>query len=150
MSDINNQEESCQVDFYLLGDTSTGAGNLACRLALMAWERKQSIFIINPSGSACDSLDNMMWQFPEGRFLPHARANDPQAGKSPVCLGTVADLKPADVVINLCPEAVPQPERFSRILEIVPFAEHERQASRVKYKTYLNLGIKPQTHEINT
>ena len=150
MSDINSKAESCQVDFYLIGDASAGAAKLACRLALMAWERKQRIFIINPSSSACDSLDEMMWQFPEGRFLPHARATDPQENKSPVCLGTIADLKAADVVINLCPEAVPQPEMFSRILEIVPFDKNERQASREKYKTYLNLGIKPQTHEINT
>ena len=81
-----------------------------------------------------------MWQYPEGRFVPHARAGDPDAGKAPVNIGTLAGLNPADVVINLCPEAVPQPERFSRLLEIVPYADNEREASRVKYKTYRNHG----------
>lgn len=114
----------------------------------MAWERKQNIYIVTTTQSAGDQLNELMWQYPEGRFLPHVKANDPDSGKSPVCIGLLSDLKPMDVVINLCPEAVPQPERFSRVLEIVPYADDERQASRVKYKTYRNQGLKPQTHEI--
>ena len=66
--------------------------------------------------------------------------------QAPVNIGTLSSLNPTDVVINLCTEAVPQPERFSRVLEIVPFAENDRQASRVKYKNYVNQGLKPQTH----
>jgi DNA polymerase-3 subunit chi len=142
--------ESCQVDFYLLGESSTGASRLACRLALMAWERKQQIFIVTATETAGEKLDKLMWQYPEGRFLPHAVTADPNSGKAPVNIGVLSSLNPTDVVINLCPEAVPQPERFSRVLEIVPYAENERKASRVKYKTYRNLGLNPRTHEINT
>jgi DNA polymerase-3 subunit chi len=141
--------EPCQVDFYLLGESSPDADNLACRLALMAWERNQKIFIITATETSIKQLDELMWQYPEGRFLPHASASDKDSGKAPVNIGTLSSLKPTDVVINLCPEAVPEPERFSRLLEIVPYAENERQASRVKYKTYRNLGLKPQTHHIN-
>jgi DNA polymerase-3 subunit chi len=141
--------ESCQVDFYLLGESSPGAGNLACRLALMAWERKQGIFILTANESTGKQLNELMWQYPEGRFLPHAGAEDEHSGKAPVNIGTLSSLNQSDVVINLCPEVVPQPERFSRVLEIVSYAENERQASRAKYKTYRNLGLKPQTHEIN-
>jgi len=64
-------------------------------------------------------------------------------------IGTLAGLNPADVVINLCPVAVPQPERFTRVLEIVPAADDEKEASRLKYRVYRNLGINPRTHEIN-
>jgi DNA polymerase-3 subunit chi len=149
LSDLTSHSECCQVDFYLLAESSALASKFACRLALMAWERKQTIFIITTTNSSSDQLDELMWQYPEGRFLPHAKASDRDSSKTPVCIGTLSDLKPTDVVINLCPEAVPQPERFGRVLEIVPFADDERQASRVKYKTYRNLGLKPQTHEIN-
>lgn len=148
MSGETTQPEPCQVDFYLLGEAAPEAGKLACRLALMAWERKQRIFVIVASENAVEQLDTLMWQYPEGRFLPHTRADDKDSGKAPVHIGTLSDLNPTDVVINLCPEAVPQPERFSRLLEIVPYAENERQASRVKYKAYRNLGLRPQTHEI--
>jgi len=90
-----------------------------------------------------------MWQYPEGRFVPHARSEDPDAAKAPVNIGGLLGLNQADVVINLCPEAIPQPERFSRILEIVPYADEEKEASRVKFRNYRKLGLDPQTHEIN-
>lgn len=149
MSGETTQSSPCQVDFYLLGEASPGAAKLACRLALMALERKQKIFIITSSDITGKQLDELMWQYPEGRFLPHAMAEDPDSAKAPVKIGTLSGLKPADVVINLCTDAVPQPERFSRVLEIVPYANDERTASRVKFKTYRNLGLNPQTHEIN-
>ena len=149
MSSETDKPKPCQVDFYLLGASSSGADKLACRLALMAWERKQKIFIITATESSGKQLGELMWQYPQGRFLPHSGAEDEGCGKAPVNIGTLSGLNPTDVVINLCPEAVPQPERFSRVLEIVPYAESERQASRVKYKTYRNQGIKPQTHPIN-
>ena len=115
----------------------------------MALERKQKIFIITASDSSCEQLDELMWQYPEGRFIPHAKTGDEGSGKAPVNIGNLIDLKPADVVINLCTEAVPEPERFNRVLEIVPCADNEKEASRVKYRTYRNLGLNPQTHEIN-
>ncbi len=149
MSTETNQSEPCQVDFYLLGKAAPAANELACRLALMAWERKQNIFVITASESSGEQLGELMWEYPQGRFLPHAGADAIDSAKAPVNIGTISGLKPADVVINLCHEAVPQPERFSRVLEIVPFANDERDASRLKYKNYRKLGIKPRTHEIN-
>jgi DNA polymerase-3 subunit chi len=144
-----NKTDSCQVDFYLLGEASPGAAKLACRLALMALERKQKIFIVTASEASSEQLDELMWQYPDGRFIPHARAGEQDSAKAPVNIGTLSRLNPVDVVINLCPEAVVQPERFSRVLEIVPYDDNEKEASRVKFRIYRNLGLNPQTHEIN-
>jgi DNA polymerase-3 subunit chi len=141
--------ETCQVDFYLLGESSLEATRLACRLALMAWERKQRVFVVTASDAASEQLSELMWKYPEGRFLPHTRANEQDSRKSPINIGTFSDLNPTDVVINLCPEAVSQPQRFNRVLEIVPYADDERQACRQKYIVYRNLGLNPRTHEIN-
>ncbi|MGA9574573.1 MAG: DNA polymerase III subunit chi [Lysobacterales bacterium] len=149
MSGNLTHPESCQVDFYLLGASSPGAAKLACRLALMALERNQRIFIITATETAGDQLDELMWEYPPGRFVPHARTGGPGSGKAPVNIGTLSGLNTADVVINLCPDAVPQPERFSRVLEIVPSNENEKEASRLKYKVYRNLGLNPQTHEMS-
>jgi len=149
LSSETTSPEPCQVDFYLLAVASSGESDLACRLALMAWERKQRVFIITATASSGEQLGELMWQYPQGRFLPHAGANEQDSDKAPIKIGTLSSLNPTDVVINLCPEAVPQPARFSRVLEIVPCAENKRQASRVKYKTYLDHGFKPRMHEIN-
>lgn len=150
------QAVSGQVDFYLLADASLSADHLACRLAMMAWERRQQVFIVATTDAHLAKLDGLMWEFPPGRFLPHAQINDQvsdqNAKKAPVTMGLGSDLgsdvKGAVVVINLCPEAIPEATRFDRILEIVPFVKQQRNASRAKYKTYLQLGLKPQTHEI--
>ena len=76
LSGETTQTEPCQVDFYLLGESSPGAAKLACRLALMALERKQKIFIITDSNRSGEQLDELMWQYPEGRFIPHAMSGD--------------------------------------------------------------------------
>lgn len=149
MSGEHTHPDPCQVDFYLLGEASPGAARLACRLALMALERNQKVFIIAASETSAGQLDELMWEYPQGRFVPHARSGAEDSASAPVNIGTLPGLKPAEVVINLCPEAVPQPENFCRVLEIVPAADDERQASREKYRIYRNLGLKPRTHEIN-
>ena len=113
----------------------------------MSFERKQKIFVITQTQAEGDQLDELMWQYPAGRFLPHARANEKASIEAPVIIGVLSDLYPTDVVINLCAEAVPQPERFSRILEFVPYADDKKQASRVKYTTYRDQGLKPRTSE---
>ena len=149
MSGETEKSEPSQVDFYLLGESSPGAAKLACRLALMALEREQKIFIITSTEASSQQLDELMWQYPEGRFIPHATVTDEESEKAPIKIGTLSDLNPADVVINLCPDAVPDPQRFSRVLEIVPFADEEKEASRAKFRIYRNLGLNPRTHEIN-
>lgn len=143
-----DQVKAGQIDFYLLKDASLSADHLACRLAMMAWERRQQVFIVATSDAHLAKLDELMWQYPPDRFLPHTLATDQNARKAPVTMGLSSDLKAVNVVINLCPEAIPQAARFNRILEIVPFIQEQRDASRAKYKTYLQLGLKPQTHEI--
>jgi len=150
MSSETIKPDTCQVDFYLLGSASHKADEFACKLAMMAWERKQKVFIIAANDASGEQLDELLWQLPEGRFLPHELTADPNSSHAPVNIGTLSGLNATDVVINLCPEVVPQPERFSRVLEIVPFADGDRQSSRVKYSNYRNLGLKPQTHEIGT
>ena len=149
MSSTEANKDACQIDFYRLDNPSIDTRHFACRLAMMAWERKQKIFIVTDSETAIGELDELLWQYPEGRFLPHAVAGQSDAGLAVINIGTLSSLNPVDVVINLSNQAVPQPVRFSRVLEIVPNAESERDASRTKFKTYRDQGIHPRTHEIN-
>ena len=149
MTSESSSTQQSQVDFYLLGDSKLSADHLACRLAMMAWERQQEVFVIAGSKSHIRKLDELMWQYPDDRFLPHALCNDTYAAKAPVRIGLGEDLKPVGVVINLCTEAVSQPTKYNRILEIVPFAKPEREASRSKFKVYRDLGLSPQLHEMN-
>jgi DNA polymerase-3 subunit chi len=140
--------DDCQIDFYVLARPDQSAEQLACRLAMMAWEQGHRVLVLTQNENDADSLDQIMWDFPPGRFLPHCRGQaDPE---SPVSIGTQVPETRFDreVVINLSDTVVAEPRRFRRLLEIVPGAEHERQASRQKFREYRNQGLDPANHTI--
>ena len=138
----------CQVDFYVLQDESQSAEILACRLALMAWEQGSRAQMLAENDAEAERLDRLMWEYPPGRFLPHARVeHEPSA---PVVIATrqLAGSGCPDVVINLTRQAVPDPENYRRLLEVVPASAAERQASREKFRVYRDLGLDPAHHPI--
>jgi DNA polymerase-3 subunit chi len=141
--------ESTQVDFYLLARPGLDAGRLACRLALMAWERGHRTTVLTESEAAASELDELMWNAPDGRFLPHARDGSETAGQAPVRITAEQRLNEADVLINLCRAPVPDPACCNRLLEIVPHRKADREASREKYRYYRSQGLEPATHEIS-
>lgn len=158
--------ESCQVDFYLLAKPGLDARRMACRLALMAWERGHQTIVLTESDTSATEIDALMWESPADRFLPHELDSDagPEnaTGSAPVLISRMsrlednslnanldADLNEWDVVINLCAQPVQKPARFKRLLEIVPHQHDARQASREKFRYYRDQGISPRTHEID-
>ena len=136
--------DDSQVDFYLLGAKAPGPEHLACRLALMAWERGHVIDIVTQDEGAARALNELMWQYPAERFLPHG--DGPGA---PVRIRPIVPEGDADVVINLSPVPLPEPTRFRRVLEIVPHRKADRDASRDKFRAYRALGLAPGTHNID-
>jgi len=140
--------DPCQVDFYVLGNRSQTAEQLACRLAMMAWEQGYRIAVLTETADGARRLDELMWEHPAGRFLPHSRNLESQS--APVRIGTADTAIPADcdALINLSTTAIPEPERFKRLLEIVPGNEPERIASRQKFRSYRDRGLQPVSHTI--
>lgn len=145
--------DQCQLDFYVLATPGLDARHLACRLALMSWERGHHTIVVTDSDTAAREIDELMWESPPNRFLPHQQDTENKASSAPVLITQMsgmhgARLNEAEVVINLCPEPVPEPGRFKRLLEIVPHQDAERENSRKKFKVYRDQGISPRMHEI--
>lgn len=140
--------DACQVDFYVLASSGLSAERLACRLAMMAWEQGHKVVVLTASEKDAATLDEIMWDFPAGRFLPHSRVETDV--ETPVRIETHgADIAvERDLVINLTDHPVSDPERFSRLLEIVPGEEQRRKASRQKFRAYRDLGLDPLSHQI--
>ena len=138
----------CRVDFYVLTASAPSAGHLACRLCLKAWEEGHLVTVLAPGEDEARLLDELMWDFPADRFLPHELGQ--ADGDVPVAILSAASQVPTDrdVVINLTAEPVPEPKRFRRLLEIVPADSRLREASRTKFRTYRNLGLEPLHHEM--
>jgi DNA polymerase-3 subunit chi len=140
--------DTCQVDFYVLARATQSAEELACRLALMAWEQGHRVVVCTADAQAARQLDERMWDLPPGRFLPHASDADDGAAPVQIVAGHGAIAPHRDLVINLCTEAVPEPGRFARLCEIVPAEPAQRDASRVKFRTYRASGLSPEHHEM--
>jgi DNA polymerase-3 subunit chi len=139
---------ACQVDFYVLAAGAPSAGHLACRLSLRAWEEGHRVSVLAAGESDARQLDELMWSYPAGRFLPHERgAADAAAPVAIVCAPEPLQAD-RDLVINLTGEPVPEPGRFRRLLEIVPADPGLREASRTKFRVYRSLGLEPTHHEM--
>jgi DNA polymerase-3 subunit chi len=139
----------CQVDFYVLGDAALAPEGLACRLAAMAWERGHAVTLVTADARAAEAMDERLWSSPPGRFLPHEISEDARATRAPIRICTAGALDEGEVVINLCPQPVPEPGRFARLLEFVPFEAAERAASRARFTAYRKAGLNPATHTIS-
>ena len=112
---------NCQIDFYVLQDESLSAEMLACRLALMAWEQGNQTIVMVENQLQAEQLDALMWEQPQGRYLPHKQRM--KEGSAPVIIATLEQLQNDDqeVIINLTQSAIPRPQQFNRLLELVPY-----------------------------
>ncbi len=137
----------CQVAFYIIARPTQSAEQVACILAMKAWAQGHRIAVCAPGEQAVRGLDEMMWDQPPGRFLPHATEG---GGDAPVviCNGNAGIPQDRDLVINLCIEPVPEPQRFDRLCEVVPAQPEQRTASRDKYRAYRENRLALETHEI--
>jgi DNA polymerase-3 subunit chi len=115
----------------------------------MAWERGHAVTVVTTDAPAAQAMDEMLWSSPPGRFLPHEVAAPGKGGRAPIRICTAAGLDSGEVVINLCPQPVPEPERFERLLEFVPFDASARGASRQRFSAYRKAGLTPATHTIS-
>ena len=141
-----------RVDFYVL--TSTTARErwtIACRLAEKAYLKDLRVVIVNDSLSDARALDDMLWTFNDRSFVPHQLCTDGRAPDSttPVQLSVEPAAPAADLLVNLAARLPAQWERFARIAEIIDADAERRRLGRERFKTYRDLKLAPQTHQLN-
>ena len=140
-----------QVDFYILNSTATQPRLLtACRLAEKAYGADAQVFIYTGGSEACEAMDDLLWTFKQGSFLPHERLHEPLPDAiAPILLGH--DEPPADVhdvLINLVLTVPPFFSRFNRILEIVDSDAAHLRAGRQRWRFYQDRGYPLSNHRI--
>jgi len=138
-----------RVDFYLLTDSSQEARQLfACRLAEKAYQKKHQIYILVNSMAAAEQLDQLLWTFQDDSFLPHEIYSQNTPLSAPIQIGTSGYPATCDTLFNLTSALPDNIEHFSRIIEIVPNNENERQQARDRFRLYRQKGYSLQTHNI--
>lgn len=139
-----------RVDFYVLQDTtSVGRERFACRLADIAYRRGQRVYLNAQSLDQAQALDNLLWTFQAGSFVPHGLHPSDIAEDTPVLIGYdgVPD-RGHEVLINLA-EAVPSFfSRFDRVAELVNQDEQTKAAGRQRFRFYRDRGYALETHSL--
>jgi DNA polymerase-3 subunit chi len=120
-----------------------------CRLLRKAYRRGLKVVVCGEP-ERLGRLDTLLWTFEQLEFVPHARlrgSERPDAmllARTPIWLVDAQSAwPPADTVVNLGDQAVEQPARFERIIEIVGDARADRQAGRARWRHYGTLGLTP-------
>jgi DNA polymerase-3 subunit chi len=140
-----------QVDFYVLaGSGDLARQQFACRLAEKAYRLNNSVHIETVSEQTAGQLDDLLWTFRDGSFVPHEIVTSLAAKpESPVTIG-FAGLAPGsrDLLINLTESIPPAVASFARVAEIVSSDDECKARSRIRFVEYRDDGHTLETHKI--
>ncbi len=138
-----------QIDFYVLPEQQpAGRLLLACRLAEKAYSLGHTVYIHTESAAQSHQLDDLLWTFRQGSFVPHALCPPPPEDRSPVLLGCADEVPQADVLINLAPQVPAFFERFGRVAELVDQHPQTLRESRERFRCYRERGYAPASHKL--
>jgi DNA polymerase-3 subunit chi len=142
-----------QVDFYILESDSDDARlHLACKIVDKATQLDHHVFIHSTSDAEARQLDDLLWTFSQGSFIPHrlVRAAVAEPALEPVLIGV--NQPPAtgrwDVLINLAADVPEFFSRYERVAEVVDANAVRREQSRERYRFYRDRGYKLNTHQV--
>jgi len=142
-----------RIDFYIL-DHAPGDASLtyACRLAEKAVAQSNEVLINTGSATDCSRLDDLLWTFSQGSFLPHRRldsTSQPDAGE-PVLVGCGQEPENGrwDLLINLASDVPSFFARFSRVAEVVGADAQIKAAGRERFRYYRDRGYELHTHKV--
>lgn len=140
-----------RIDFYILAEGGESARHVfACRLAEKAYRLNNSVHIRTANVSLASRIDELLWTFRDGSFVPHEIVKGNQAAEAPVTIGSGDGGSNAvsDLLINLSPDTPVNIAAFPRIAEIVSSDEDSRLQSRQRFAAYRDQGHTLETHNI--
>ena len=139
-----------QVDFYILeGSAQRNRLVFACQLANKVVSMGHLVFVQASSEGAARELDELMWTYQDGSFLPHCLAGrDPEAA---VHIGHGTE--PGEgfhLLINLGTEVPGFFSRFERVAELVDGDDTRKAEGRERFRFYKDRGYPLKTNQINS
>lgn len=142
-----------QVDFYVLpNDSYEERLRLACRITDKALQQGQQVLINTESPAESARLDNLLWTFSQGSFIPHRVIDKVTSAKIiervVIGCGVAPESSDKHVLINL---AVTVPEffsRYQRVAEPIDGNAERRTQGRERFRFYRDKGCEPNTHQL--
>lgn len=115
-----------------------------------AWGRRQAVLVYIPDAEAAARLDRVLWTQPQLSFLPHCRADAPQAAETPILLTDQLETPPQEnCLLNLSNELPPTFSRFGQVVEIISTADTDKLPARERFKFYRERGYLIESRDIS-
>lgn len=126
-----------RVDFYIL-DAADCAGryDFACKIIEKAYKMGHQVLVYADSEVEAKALDDLMWQYRESAFLPHAILDTQEKTRPKVEIHWQEFHDHHDVMINLSTRLPDEFSRFSRVIEIVSQEPAVLASTRQNYRFY--------------
>jgi DNA polymerase-3 subunit chi len=138
-----------KIDFYILGAGSSE--QMACRIAEKAYKLGNRIYIHTASAQQAKHLDDLLWTFQDGSFVPHETYQPGKASESPIEIGCHESPETnCEVLINLAPEVPLFFSRFLRVAELIDPNQEAKAQGRERFRFYRDRGYPLNTHELNS
>lgn len=142
-----------RIDFYILErSTNEACLTLACRLAAKAVHQNLEVLVNAASESDKQRLDQLLWTFSQGSFLPHRMlgSGDRDDEGEPVLIGCGQEPESErwDLLINLASQVPEFFSRFERVAELVGAEQQNKAAGRERFRYYRDRGYELRTHKV--
>lgn len=138
-----------RVDFYVLSaDAPDARLRYACRLAERAVEQGCQVYIQTQD---VQRLDDMLWTFSDGSFLPHEIYRGQAAEHARVMVMVGSEAGPQShrgLLINLTDGMPSDVNAYDRIAEIVDVDPERKRTARDRYKQYREQGCAMESHNL--
>ncbi len=122
----------------------------ACRLAEKIYLLGHRVYIHAEAAAQAGKLDDLLWTFRGGSFVPHALLPSPIAAETPIVIGhDTAPEHHSDVLINLGTDVPSFFSRFTRLAELVDGDPGRREQARTRFRYYRERGYALATHKIS-
>lgn len=136
-----------QIDFYILHEGSRE--RIACRLIEKIYSQGKRIYVHTESEQQATQLDELLWTFRDGSFIPHERYQPGNATESPIQIGThQAPETDSEVLINLTADVPLFFSHFLRVAELVAPNDTDRAQGRARFRFYRDRGYSLNTHDL--
>jgi DNA polymerase-3 subunit chi len=134
------------ISFYILSSQSQQERLLfACKLIEKAYRSGVFCYVLTDSDGQSRQLDNLLWTFRAGSFIPHQLYTGDIPALEQVLIGSLpAPAQWQKTVINLSSQCA----NAERVLEILDNSEATKVMGRQRYRHYKDAGHILTTHKM--
>lgn len=139
-----------RVDFYVTQSSDPMSKPLlACKLAEKAYKLGHQVYILTESKMNTQIMDDLLWTFRAGSFVPHEPWQEDKLERPPILIGEQLPSNLAsDVLVNLSHQLPQAPADFRRVIELVNGLAEDKTLEREHYRYYRDQGYELNVHRL--